>query len=279
MSGAREDRHHAADPARSEEMIEIIPTAADVIALKLDAGAMTGDELMQITDLVEDSLAAHEKTHIYAEIEGFTGIDFAALGEYLPRAFAMMGKLKRFGRIAIVSDQAWIRWASKLEGALLPHISYETFTSAEKARALAWVEGRLNPLHDRSARIIETNRPDVFGFELDGRIGTADAEAIADYFNKATSRDRPLRLLARVKKIEGAELGALFGHKPLQMKIGILKSVERYAVVGGPAWLCAWVAAIDPLVPVDLRYFPADEENMAWQWLGALPREEQAKAA
>lgn len=260
-------------------MIEMIPTAADVIALKMSGGTATRDELMQIADLVETSLAAHEKTHIYAEIEGFTGIDPAALGEYLPRAFAMMGKLERFGRIAIVSDQAWIRWASKLESALLPHVSYEVFTGAEKARALAWVEGRLNPLHDPSARIIETDRPDVLGFELDGRIGTADAEALADYFNRAASRDRPLRLLARVKRIEGAELGALFGHKPLRMKIGMLERVERYAVVGGPAWLCAWVAAIDPLIPVDLRHFPADEEDKAWDWLGARPKDVQAEAA
>lgn len=259
-------------------MFETIPTAADVIAIKMSGKAMR-DDLVKIADLIEASLAARDKTHIYAEIEDFSGIDLAALGKYLPRVFAMMAKLEHFGRVAIVSNQAWIRWASKLESALLPHISYETFKSAEKARALAWVEGRLNPLHDPSARIIETDRPDVIGFELDGRIGTADAEALADYFNRAASPGRPLRLLARVKRIEGAELGALFGHKPLQMKIGMLQRVERYAVVGGPDWLCAWVAAVDPLIPVDLRHFAADEEDKAWVWLGARPKVAQADAA
>jgi hypothetical protein len=191
----------------------------------------------------------------------------------------MLGQLDRFGRVAIVSDLRWVRWAAKLESALLPRISYETFEAAERARALAWVEGKLNPLHDRAVRIIETDKPDVLGYEINGRVSAADAEAVADYFNEALSRDRPLRLLGRIRKIDGAELGPLLGHKFMEMKIGMLKRVERYAVVGGPVWLCAWIQALDPLVPVELRHFAADREGEAWAWLGAQPKGEQARAA
>lgn len=255
-------------------MIEPIPSSMDVIALKI-TGKLTRQELDEITTRVESSLAANEKTHIFVEIENFSGFDVGALPDSMPRAAAMLGKLGRFGRIAVVSDQRWIRWATKLESALLPHISYETFTADERHRALAWVEGKLNPLHDPSIRIIETDKPDVLGFELDGRISTADAQAAADYFNKALDRKRPLRLLGRVKNIEGAELSALFGHKYLQMKVGMLERVDRYAVVGGPTWLCAWISAIDSLVPCELRYFGADQEAQAWAWLGATPKEER----
>jgi hypothetical protein len=259
-------------------MIELIPSAQDVIALKI-SGKMLRDDLMNVVDRVEASLEKNDKTHIYVEVEDFTGVDMTAMGEYLPRAFHMMGKLERFGRIAVVSDQRWVRWATKLESALLPKISYETFESAERARALAWVEGKLNPLHDRAIRIIETDKPDVLGYEVDGRVGAADAEAVADYFNEALGRDRPLRLLGRIKKIESAELGALLGHKFLQMKIGMLDHVERYAIVGGPIWLCAWIQAVAPLVSTELRHFPAEKEAEAWAWLGAKPKEEQAAAA
>lgn len=259
-------------------MIEFLESSDDVIALKI-TGKLMGDELVDVTARVEKSLADREKTHIFVEIEDFSGFDLGALPDYLPRAAAMLGKLRRFGRVAIVSDLRWIRWATRLESALLPHISYETFTSEERHRALAWVEGKLNPLHDPSIRIIETDTPDVLGFELNGRIGAADAEAVADYFNAALAHKRPLRLLGRVKNVEGAELGALFGHKYLQMKVGMLNHVERYAVVGGPLWLCAWVCALDPLVGTELRHFPADREAEAWAWLGAQPREEEARAA
>jgi hypothetical protein len=259
-------------------VIQLIPSAEDVIALKI-SGRLSRDELIQIVDLVEPSLEKHEKTHVYVEAEDFTGFDVTALGEYLPRAFRMLGKLGRFGRVAVVSDLRWLRWAAKLESALLPHISYETFEAAERARALAWVEGKLNPLHDPAIRIIETDKPDVLGFEINGRVSAADAEAVADYFNEALDRKRPLRLLGRITKIDGAALGPLLGHKFLEMKIGMLKRVERYAVVGGPSWLCAWVQALDPLVPVDLRHFAADKEAEAWAWLGAHPKEKRVDAA
>lgn len=259
-------------------MIQAIESSDDVLAIKI-TGKLIRDELLGLIERLERSLEQREKTHIFVEIEDFSGIDVTALPDYLPRAAAMLGKLRRFGRIAVVSDLTWIRWATKIESALLPHISYETFTGDERHRALAWVEGKLNPLHDPSIRIIETDRPDVLGFELNGRISAADAEFAADYFNKTLAEDRSLRLLGRVKCIDGAELGALFGHKYLAMKVGMLKRLERYAIVGGPAWLCAWVSALDPLVSAELRYFPADREAEAWDWLGAHPRDERAQAA
>lgn len=259
-------------------MIQLIPSAEDVIALKL-GGRLSRDELMRLVDLIEPSLEKHDKTHIYVEVADSTGFDMAALGDYLPHALRMLGKLARFGRVAIVSDLRWVRWATKLESALLPHISYETFEAAERARALAWVEGKFNPLRHPAIRIIETDKPDVLGFEINGRVSAADAEAVADYFNEALDRQRPLRLLGRIRRIDGAALGALFGHKYQQMKIGMLKRVERYAVVGGPPWLCAWLHALAPLVSVELRHFEADREADAWAWLGARPKEGRTKGA
>ena len=129
-------------------MIEYIPSSKDVIALKI-TGRLMRAELDEITTRVETSLSANEKTHIFVEIEDFSGFDLTALPEYLPRAAAMLGRLGRFGRIAVVSDLRWIRWATKLESALLPHISYETFTADERHRALAWAWLGANPKEER----------------------------------------------------------------------------------------------------------------------------------
>jgi len=259
-------------------MLEVLSATDHVIALKI-TGKLGAEELETVTGLVEASLAATETTHIFIEVSDFSGFDPFALPAYFPRAFAMLGKLNRFGRIAVVSDLRWIRWATRLESALLPHIRYETFTEDERDQALAWVEGRRELPHGASIRIIETDKPDVLGFALDGKISAAEAEAIAEHFNNSLERGRPLRLLGRVGQIEGAELGALFGHKYLEMKIGMLERVERYAVVGGPIWLCAWVAALDPILKMDLRHFPADEEARAWAWLGARPQSENPLVA
>jgi SpoIIAA-like len=120
-------------------MLEFIPSNEEVLAIKT-GGRITRAELDEVTTRLERSLDAREKTHLFVEVDNFTGLDWAALPDYLPRAFGMISKLSRFGRVAIVSDQDWIRWASKIESAILPHISYETFKSDKRDAAFAWVE-------------------------------------------------------------------------------------------------------------------------------------------
>jgi len=43
--------------------------------------------------------------------------------------------------VAVVADQAWIRAGTRIESALLPHISYRTYMPDERSEALAWVVG------------------------------------------------------------------------------------------------------------------------------------------
>ena len=121
--------------------IEILPSANDVIAVRLQ-GKLAHDELERVIDLIERSISERELTHVFVEDIGFTGIDMQHLPQYLQRARPLLFKLKRFGRIAVVSDQAWVRNAARFESALMPKISYETYSAAERDHALAWVEGR-----------------------------------------------------------------------------------------------------------------------------------------
>ena len=56
------------------------------------------------------------------------------------------------------------------------------------------------------------------------------------------------------------------------MKLAALGSVERYAIVGGPAWLAGWVSLIDRLAKADIRHFEFGDEAEAWKWIEAEPR-------
>jgi hypothetical protein len=252
-------------------MMEILETEPGVIAVKF-SGRMKPEEMDEVTTLVERSIEAHERTHVYVEIHDNFSFDVGVMAAHLPRAAAMLTRLDRFGRIAVVSEQRWIRWAARIESAILPGISYETFELAEHARALAWVEGRRALPHAPSIMIMETDKPEVIGFEIDGRISAVEADAVVDYFNAALGEDRPLRLLGKMKHIGGAELGAFFDRGFLKLKHDILGRLDRYAIVGGPGWLRAWVTALDKLTKADIRHFKASDEPLAWQWLGAEPR-------
>jgi hypothetical protein len=251
-------------------MIEYLNSSGDVIAVRIE-GRLSRDEMMGIVDLIERAFAANEKTHLYAEIADYHGFDWTALGEYLPHALKMLGQREKFGRIAIVSDLAWLRWASRVESALIPGLSYETYTMEEREQALAWVEGRSPWPHGPALTLIETDKPDVLGFELDGRIGAEEMHAlVARIGEMMESRPGPVRLLGRLKNFKWPAPGGLDADY-VRMKLKALHKVERYAVVGGPLWLVAWVSAMGPLLKLEVRHFPADKEAEAWQWLGAKP--------
>lgn len=259
-------------------MIEYLTTRADVLAVKV-SGKLLHDELEEVVDKVEAALEANEKTHIFAEVADFRGFDLAALPDYLPRATKLLGKLDRFGRIAVVSDQAWVRWATRVESALLPGIGYEVFTPEERDRALAWVEGRIELPHAPALKLIETDRPNVLGFEIDGRIGAVEMHRIVVRIHKMLDDvPGPVRILGRFKRFGFPALGGIDADY-VRMKLRALERVERYAIVGGPAWLTAWASAIAPLLKLEVRHFPAERENEAWDWLGAAPKAETALAA
>ena len=88
-------------------MMEILETEPGVIAVKF-SGRMRGDEIDEVTTLVERSLEAHERTHVYVEVHDNFSFDVGAMAACLPRGAAMLTRLDRFGRIAIVSEQRFV---------------------------------------------------------------------------------------------------------------------------------------------------------------------------
>lgn len=121
-------------------MLEFFPAADDVIALRV-SGKITGADLDTVMDKLDAAFAQHEKIHIFVETQAIDGIELAGLPSYMTRALPLFGKLNRFGRVAVVADQAWVRTGSRIESAMLPFVSYRVFTPDEREAALAWVKG------------------------------------------------------------------------------------------------------------------------------------------
>lgn len=259
-------------------MITIEEGEGDVLVARV-TGHLETAELEQIAHRIERSLEARPQTHILAEIVGFSGFDPAALTDYLPRALRMLGKRERFGRIAVVADQQWVRAATRLESALIPGLRYEVFTPDERDQALAWVKGQHVLPHAPALKIIETDRDTVIGYELDGRLTAPEVELVADYFSETLKQPGQVRILGRIRNFAGMEPSAAFSGKYLAMKLAALGKVERYAIVGGPAWLGTWAGAIAPVVQTELRCFEPGDEAAAWDWLEATPKEERVLAA
>jgi hypothetical protein len=119
-------------------MLEFIPSPEDVLALKI-SGSIKGTDLDPIMDRLDSIMAAHDQVHVFVETQGIQGLELASLPHYFSRAFPLFGKLGRFGRVAVVADQAWIRVGTRIESAMLPFINYRTFEPGEREEALDWV--------------------------------------------------------------------------------------------------------------------------------------------
>ncbi|QZP09915.1 STAS/SEC14 domain-containing protein [Caenibius sp. WL] len=121
-------------------MYKMIETLDNVLAVRID-GKITGEDLKDIMKRLEVMMAANSKVHVYAETNSIDGIEIAGLATHVARATPLLGKLGQFGRVAVVADQAWIRVLTRIESAILPHISYRVFEPGQRDEALAWVKG------------------------------------------------------------------------------------------------------------------------------------------
>lgn len=126
-------------------MLDFIESEDDVLAVVV-GGKITGDELEQMMDRLQQSMARYDKVHVFVETRALDGIEVSNLASYVADAVPLFGKLRRFGRVAVVADQAWVRAATRLESLVLPGISYRVFEPDKRDVALAWVQGSTSQL-------------------------------------------------------------------------------------------------------------------------------------
>ena len=119
-------------------MLEFHDTPDEVLAITV-TDRVTSPDIEAVIDRMEAALAAHDKVHVFAEILSIDGLEVSGLGGHIARAMPMMGQLRRFGRIAVVADQAWVRAGARVESAVLPFIGYRVVKPDEREAALRWV--------------------------------------------------------------------------------------------------------------------------------------------
>ena len=122
-------------------MHKFLKSPDDVLAVRI-SGTITGKDLDSIMDRTEEIMAKHDKIHVYCETHGVDGMQLSALPHHMSRAFPLFSKLDRFGRVAVVSEQPWMRVGTRLESALLPNISYRVCKPEDRDEALGWALGQ-----------------------------------------------------------------------------------------------------------------------------------------
>lgn len=251
-------------------MLKFLEASEDVVACEVDG--LDAEDLAALLARLEQSLAANLKTHLFLQIDDLSDIDWRAVAASMPRGLRLLADLRRFGRIAVVSDDKWVRAWTRTESALLPFVHYELFHRNERERALEWVTGRIDEPHQPALSLIDTGNPLVLAFELNGTVTTRDMDrTMAKLEPRLQEELGPLNILARFGEVRVSDPASFLDSRYFGFKKDVLERVDRYALVGGPRWLELMAKAFAPVLPFELRHFPAEKEGEAWQWVGAHP--------
>ena len=251
-------------------MIQILPAPDHVVASRV-AGKLTGHDYERLFQELNSRLKQHQHIGVYTDATELKGVTAEAVVTDLRYSLARLGELNRFSREAIITDKPWLRVLSRAADALLPHSEIRAFPRTERETALAWAAAVPEQAHAPGLHRIPTNRADTFAFTWNGTISVEDMTEFVRGMQPATAAHDRIRLLARIERLGGLVPGAITRSGLLPWKQSLFRKVERYAIVGGPAWLGRVVRVARRMSGIEIRHFEASGEHEAWLWIGARP--------
>lgn len=255
-------------------MFEEMTAPKNVAAFRV-TGTMSGEDVDKYQRLLHEKLEEHGQIGLCMDMTGLSDLDAEAFTKGVKADVDFLKHLDQVGRLAVVSDKQWPHILIGLYNRLLSGVEAKVFTTAEREQALAWsaeVTKRTAKGAAAAFRTFATTEPNVLGFEMNGTIGREDLEPVMGEINAFLEKNESVRLLNRVRHF-GFNPSIFFQSGLMSMKLAAMKKVERYAIVGAPAWIEKAVGVMNPLFPdIDMRTFPADAEATAWDWIGAEPQ-------
>jgi stage II sporulation SpoAA-like protein len=125
-------------------MIELLAGFPEsVIGLRISGHITREDYQAVVIPAVEAALKRERKLNIYCQVDSdFAGLDLGALWDDLRVG---LGNLRRWERIAVVTDLEWIGAAMKALGFLKPGEA-RVFPLSEADQARAWIVGGVTPV-------------------------------------------------------------------------------------------------------------------------------------
>ncbi|WP_394198333.1 SpoIIAA family protein [Litoreibacter albidus] len=119
-------------------MFTVTPVSPDLVQIEI-GGKITAEEMSSGLDALlplTKSMTDGRMLALYHDIEFPEAGAILEEMKRLPQLFSVIGKVKK---VAIVSDQKWIRDMAELEGKVLPGTSIRSFEFKDRAHADAYL--------------------------------------------------------------------------------------------------------------------------------------------
>lgn len=120
-----------------------------------------------------------------------------------------------------------------------------------------------------AVRHIQTDRDDVFAMEIVGEVTSADVENLYGLLEGAYELHDQLDVLVRATEFEAVDWSGVSEATMREGREHAEAHIRRCATVGGPDWTQQLTGFFAPATPVEVRYFAAEDEAAAWEWIGA----------
>lgn len=245
--------------------IEPISDNAHEIAIY---GAFTAEDMARLVAFVNEQNAAGRGGNVLFDLVSLADFTLGSVLGELAHVPALMQWVYRLDRIAVISDEEWIRSLARLESALLPGVVYAVYDEDQAGTARAWVLGQ----HERpyaGAMRERASDGNIAVFEILGRLDREESERMIEQVRARLADPACSRLMVVIRKWHGFDADALASAKVVQGKLDLIDRVERYALVGGPAWLRQIAGTMGGLIKPEVRTFALEEEEAALAWLRA----------
>ena len=105
------------------------------------SGKLDSEEMRVALDVLSHTSEGIEHGLMLYRIGDFTLPTLGAVAVELARIPQLFRFVRRFDRMAVVVDKAWVRKASELEGALIPGLRIKAFDLGQEEEAEAWLQG------------------------------------------------------------------------------------------------------------------------------------------
>lgn len=103
------------------------------------SGPIDSDQMRAGLEAFLACLTDGNKTDFLYTISNFEVPSLKAIGVEFTYVPLLMASLRKIGKVAVVSDQAWLRTAAEVEGKLIPGLTIESFRLEDRAAAEAWL--------------------------------------------------------------------------------------------------------------------------------------------
>ncbi|MDG5748015.1 STAS/SEC14 domain-containing protein [Qipengyuania sp. XHP0207] len=243
--------------------IETISETAHRLAVMADFQQADAERLVEFA---KERNQAGGGGNLLIDVTAVSGFTFAAVAIELAHMPNLLRWIYGLDRIAIIADEEWIRTGARLESALLPGVVYEVYDEDEAEAARAWVLEEADAPHTGAVHELAIGKPDIAAWELAGRLDREESERAIAMIRKRLEDSDCRKLLLVIRKWHGFDLDRLLSREVLAGKLDIARKLERYAIVGGPAWVRRYAEFTATFVKADIKAFELDgmEEAIAW---------------